>query len=180
MDDAHIEKVCNGDTEAFRYFITTYKDMAFTVAVSVVKDEYYAEEVVQDAFMKAFKGLKSFNRKAKFSTWFYRILINEAFMRLNKMKKEIVSFVPEYEQGNAAEHVLSSLSEDEQRHCINEALKKLPPKESLALRLFYLQEASIKEMGEMTGWSASNIKVILHRARKKMQTVLQQVMKSEL
>lgn len=154
--------------------------MAFTVAVSVVKDEFFAEEVVQDAFLKAFKGLKSFNRKAKFSTWFYRILINEAFMRLKKMKKEIVSFVPEYEQETTDEHTLLSLPEDEQRYCINEALKKLPPKESLVLRLFYLQEESIKDIGEITGWSVANVKVILHRARKRMQTVLQQIMKSEL
>lgn len=154
--------------------------MAFTVAVSVVKDECYAEEVVQDAFLKAFRGLKSFNRKSRFSTWFYCIVINEAFMRLKKMKKEIVSFVSEYEQGGTDEHVLLSLPEDEQQYCINEALKKLPPKESLVLRLFYLQEESIKEIGEMTGWSVSNVKVMLHRARKKMQVVLQQVMKSEL
>jgi len=76
--------------------------------------------------------------------------------------------------------MLLSLSEDEQRYCINEALKKLPPKESLVLRLFYLQEESVKEIGEITGWSASNVKVMLHRARKKMQVVLQQIMKSEL
>lgn len=151
--------------------------MAFTVAVSVVKDEFYAEEVVQDAFMNAFRGLKSFNRKSRFSTWFYRIVINEAFRRLKKMKREIVSFVPEYESGTLYENNLSSLPEDEQRYCINEALKQIPPKESLVLRLFYLQEESIKEISEMTGWSTGNVKVILHRARKKMQTVLQQIMK---
>lgn len=172
MDDIYIKKVCDGDTESFRYFLSKYKDMAFTVAVSVVKDEFTAEEVVQDAFLKAFNGLKSFNGKSKFSTWFYRIVTNEAFSRLRKLKKEVVSFVEEFEQELRDESALLSLQEEEQVYYINEVLKKLSPNESLVLRLFYLQEENIKEVCEITGWSESKVKVTLFRARKNMHSVL--------
>ena len=178
MDDFYITKVLEGDTEAFRYFIKNYKDMAFNVAVSIVKDEYYAEEVVQDAFIKAFKGLKSFKRAAKFKSWFYRIVINEAFQRLRKLKMEMVSFVPEEEIISLEHPLLYDLPEDDQKHIISEALKKLSPNESLVLTLFYLEEYSLADICTITGWSLSNKKVLLHRARKDMRMVLESKLKS--
>lgn len=87
MDNLYIDKVLGGDTEAFRYFLRTYKDMGYNIAISILNDEYFAEEVVQDAFMKVFNGLKSFKRKSKFKTWFYRIVVNESFQRLKKLKR---------------------------------------------------------------------------------------------
>jgi len=172
MDERYIKKVLEGDPEAFRYFLKNYKDMAFHVAVSIVKDAYYAEEVVQDAFMKAFKGLKSFNGTAKFKTWFYRIVVNEAFQRLRKMKREVVSFVPAEEIIVLECTPLYELPEEEQKHMIGEALNKLPPKESLVLTLFYLEEYGLADICNITGWSLSNTKVILHRARKDMRSML--------
>jgi len=180
MDDFYIRKVCDGDENAFRYFLREYKDMAFTVAFSVVKDEFAAQEVVQDAFIKAFKSLHSFSHKSTFRTWFYRIVVNEALMCLKKLKKEIISFTDEYTDEVADESLILSLGEGEQTYLINEALQKLPPKESLALQLFYLQEESIKEVCEITGWSETNTKVILHRARKNMFIVFTQLMKTQL
>lgn len=179
MDDIYIQKVLGGDREAFRYFLREYKDMAFSVAMSVVKDEFIAKEIVQDAFVKAFNALKSFTRQSKFSTWFYRIVVNEALSRLKKIKKEIISFNADYETDIPDDSFPESLKEEEQTYLINEALNKLNPNESLALRLFYLQEESIREVCEITGWSESNTKVTLHRARKNMFIVLSELMKSE-
>ncbi len=179
MDDIYIRKVCEGDTEAFRYFIKEYKDMAFSIAVSVLKDEFMAEEVVQDSFLKAFSGLHSFRGLSKFSTWFYRIVINEAFKRLKKSKREKLSFYGEFGEDIEDERVYSGLKEEEQAYLINKALDKLGPKESLVLRLFYLREESVKGVCELTGWSESNTKVILHRARKNMFAAINEIMKSE-
>jgi len=179
MDDLYISKVCAGDENAFRYFIKTYKDMAFSIAVSVVKDEFTAQEVVQDAFVKAFHHIRSFSKRSSFSTWFYRIVTNEALMRLRKMKKEIIAFTADLTVEVMDENALASLKEEEQHYLVNEALQKLPAKESLALRLFYLQEESVKEVCEITGWSESNTKTILHRARKNMFGILTQLMKTD-
>lgn len=180
LDEIYIRKVLEGDEASFRYFITKYKDMAFTVAISIVKDENIAQEVVQDAFLKAFKGLRSFKKQSGFGTWFYRIVMNEAFMRLKKMKQDILSFNAEYNEDLQDETAFFSLREAEQSHFINEALKRLPPKESLVLRLYYLQEESIKTVCEITGMSESNVKVILHRARKNMFRVIHQMKTKEL
>lgn len=180
MDDFYIGKICNGDHDAFRYFIKTYKDIAYSIAISVVKDEFIAQEVTQDAFMKAFKNIGSFSKKSTFSTWFYRIVMNEALMRLRKLKKEFIDFTDINDDDISDENAILSLKEDEQTYLINEALRKLSSKESLALRLFYLQEESVKEVCEITGWSEANTKIILHRARKNMFVVLTQLMKTDL
>ena len=178
MDDVYVKKVCQGDTEAFRYFLKTYKDMAFSLAVSILKDEFLADEVVQESFIKAFNGMKTFNSNSTFRTWFYRIVLNEAFQRRKKIKREFLEFQPEYKEEIMDESVLITLHKDEQIYYINEALKMLPDRESVVLRLFYLEEESIKDVCEITGWSESNTKVILHRARKSMFAALNKIRKS--
>ncbi len=179
MDDVFIKKVCAGDKDAFRYFVAKYKDMGFTVAVSLVKDEFTAQEVVQDAFVKAYRNLSSFSNRSSFRTWFYRIVVNEALMRLKRDKKEFISYTGELSNETVDQNTLATLKEEEQVYLINEALQKLPPKESLALRLFYLEEESIKEVCEITGWTESNSKVILHRARKNMFMIMHQLLKTQ-
>lgn len=139
-DDLYIRKVLDGDEGAFRYFITEYKDMAFTVAVSIVKEENIAEEVVQDAFLKAFNSLHAFKKEALFSTWFYRIVLNEALMRLRKMRREILTFSEDYDGDVRDEDVFFAMEESEESHLINEALKMLSPNESLVLRLFIFRK----------------------------------------
>ena len=177
MDDVYVEKVCRGDTESFRYFLKKYQDMAFSLSISILKDEFLAEEVVQESFIKAFNGMKSFNSKSSFRTWFYRIVLNEAFQRRKKIKREFLEFQPDYDEETLDESILLGLDKDEQIHTINEALKMLPDRESVVLRLFYLEEESIKDVCEITGWSESNTKVILHRARKSMLCALNKLMK---
>ncbi len=167
MDDVYIDKVLGGDTEAFRYFLKTYKDMGFTIAVSILNDEYFAEEVVQDAFMNAFNGLKSFKGKSKFKTWFYRIVVNESFQRLKKIKKEREFFDTTDTDVYSGLAVREGGGQNNGR--VHHAMQRLRPNERLALNLFYLEEYKVLEIVEITGWSRSNTKVILHRARKNLQ-----------
>ena len=170
MDDIYLDKVLSGDVDAFSYFIETYKNMAFNISISIVKDKQYAEEVVQDAFMKAFGGLKSFNRKATFKSWLYRIVVNESFLKLRSLKKtkHIVSL--EAENKEFEEASMDETSDDKTQK-IQKVLGMLSPNEGLALQLFYLEESSIKEIIHITGWTKANTKVLLHRARKSVREI---------
>lgn len=179
MDDIYLKKVKNGDVEAFRYFIRQYQHMAFSVALSVVKDEFLAEEVVQEAFINAFNKIASFKGQSKFSTWLYKIVINKAFRSVEKEKKWAFSEVDE--NGSVEyEDSLDKMGKDERMFYINETLKLMPAKESLSLRLFYLKEMSMDEIKEVTGWSLSNVKVILHRARKRFHGEINTMLKGEI
>ena len=175
MDDLFISKVCDGDHHAFRYFVSKYKDMAYSIALSIIKEEFVAQEIVQDAFIKAFKNLSSFSHKSTFSTWFYRIIVNEALGRKKREKREPVIYTEKIAEDAIDNEQLNLLNEEEQMQQVNEALLLLNANESLVLRLFYLQGESIKEVSEITGWSESNTKVLLHRARKNMYAIMKQL-----
>jgi len=181
MDGHYIKKVLDGQTEEFRYFIKQYKDLAFSVAFSVVKNEFTAAEVVQESFVKAYENLKSFKGESKFSTWLCRIVINESFKTARKEKRTVSEsgFVSAKDfQENPV--IFDELKESEQKYYINECFNRLPVNECLVLRLFYLAENNIKEICEITGWSESNVKVHLHRGRKNMQELLQKMLKTEV
>ena len=178
MDENCIHRILNGDPEAFRQLIAKYKDMAYSIAMSVVKDEFYAEEIIQGSFLIAFDKLVTFKGASKFSTWFYRIVINESFKLVKRHKAEFVDFMdapPEI--SDEIDNAILKLEVDDQKYFINEALKKISAKESLVLRLFYLDENSIEEIARITGWSSSNIKVVLHRARINLRYVLSDIYK---
>ena len=181
MDDLYIKKVLNGDIDAFRYFVTQYKNMAFTISMSVVKNEYTATEVVQESFVKAFQNLKSFKGNSKFSTWFYRIVINESIKTITRKGYKNVDIDAESINYPHTEPLaIDQLKEEEQKYYINEALNRLAANESLVLRLFYLNENHIDEICEMTGWTNSKVKVLLHRARKNFEMILERKLKGEL
>lgn len=173
MDDIYIQKVLDGNQDAFRFLIKKYKNLSYSYAMSVVKDEFIAQEVLQVSFIKAYTKLNTFKRNAKFSTWLYRIVVNEAFKVLNKRKKDFVVYEETTQNldGGTDEMILKT-DLDYQKYYINEALKKLGAKESLALRLFYLEEHSINEVKDITGWNTTNIKVLLHRGRNNMKKIL--------
>lgn len=167
MDDFYIDKVLNGDKQAFRYFVREYKDIAYNLAISIVKNAHNAEDVVQESFIKAFKNLQSFKRNAKFSSWLYRIVVNEAFMCLRKNKIDFAKIEDQTER-----LPLDETEECEKGVLVQKAILLLNPNEALVLNLFYLEEKKIKEIANITGCSVSNVKILLHRARKNIRKLL--------
>ena len=84
-----IKSVCGGEREAFYELVHPYERMIYATAISVVKNPADAEEVAQDAVLKAFSNLASFRAEAKFSTWILQITYNEAKMRLKKARSHL-------------------------------------------------------------------------------------------
>ena len=85
-DHILIEKVLAGDSNAFSGLIDRYKDMVYTLAIRIVKNNEDAEEVAQDSFIKAFEKLDSFKGSSKFSTWLYTIVYRTALTKVRKKK----------------------------------------------------------------------------------------------
>jgi RNA polymerase sigma-70 factor (ECF subfamily) len=183
MDETYIQRVINGDIDSFRYFVAKYKDHSFTVARSIIKSDFVAEEAVQDAFIKAFLNLHKFKKKARFSTWLYKIVVNESLKKIKKKKPDFVDIdgLPNDNYPNPiAVRPVDTLHEEDQKEMINRILDELPSGESLMLRLYYLEEKDMKEIKFITGFSLSNIKVILHRARKHSAALIEKSYKNEI
>jgi len=178
MDEkVQIQKTMNGDTYAFGYFVDKYQDMAMTIAYRVCQNLQDAEDVVQDSFIKAYRNLHAFKTESKFSTWLYSIVYNTAKTAvLRKVRYE------DYEQIDESGlysdlDTMNSIEENEKKELLNTALKKMPVDESVMLSLYYLEDIEIKEIAKILGLTKSNVKVILHRARKRMQTIMIKLLK---
>ena len=163
----YINRVLNGDINAFSYIIDEYKGMVYTIALRMLKNVEDAEELAQDTFIKAFNSLKNFKFESKFSTWLYRITYNAAISKLRKKQIETYnvedSVLPESEVLYSY-NAINELTKNEQKKYINETIKRLKEDEALMISLFYLQENSIEEISEITGFTLSNVKVKLYRA----------------
>ncbi|MFN8353159.1 MAG: sigma-70 family RNA polymerase sigma factor [Spirosomataceae bacterium] len=180
-DIAIIERILRGEQSGYRELAQRHKDYAFTIAYKILNHREDAEEVAQDAFMQAFGALASFNREAKFTTWFYRIVFNAAvgFKRKHKVYTEDI------ESSSEAQWIASyappdAVQQTEQRHYLNRALQQLSDDDRVMLTLFYLKEHSLEEIADITGISAETVKVKIHRARKRLADEMKTMLKGEV
>lgn len=175
-----INKILKGDTNSFGYFVDNYQDMAITIAYRICLNKQDAEDIVQNSFIKAFHNLQTFRTYSKFSTWFYRIVYNTAITHINSsiFSYDIVDYNEIKNQENTIDiNIIEQIDKEEKSKIINKAIERLPHDESLLISFFYLEENSIKDISLITGLSESNIKVKLHRGRKKLAEEINRMIK---
>jgi RNA polymerase sigma-70 factor (ECF subfamily) len=183
MEYQFINSILKGDISKYTYFVEKYKNMAFTISFRILDNTEDAEEVVQDSFLKAYKALSKFRYDSKFSTWFYKIVVNTSLSRIKRKKLHTESIDPDNASESFIENVeniYKNLTQDEQKEFINYALQKLEIEDRMLITLYYLNENSLDEISEITHIPYENIKMKLHRARKKMYIVLNNKLKSEI
>jgi RNA polymerase sigma-70 factor (ECF subfamily) len=174
-DEYHLERIRKGDTKSFAHLVERHKDLVFTLVVRITGNREDAEEVSQDVFLKAYQKLDQFKGDSKFSTWLYRIAFNEAVSKTRKRSLITVQLKEEIQESMTDEvgsHEIMGLNSREQKVLINHVLEKLNEIENTIVTLFYLEESSINEIAEITGMTVSNVKVKLHRIRKKMHHIM--------
>ena len=182
QDKIYITKVLEGDRNAFAYLVDKYKTMVYSLALRLVKDREEAEEISQDAFIKAYQSLASFKGKAKFSSWLYRIVYNTAISKLRQQPAGRVSL----DESNIADTLYieskqnyDALSAGERKKYLEKAMDSLDMDEKMLVILYYYEERDLDEIATIAGLTKTNTKVKLYRARKKMLTVLQSYLKEE-
>lgn len=182
-DKFYIERVLRGDVNAFSYLIEAYKGMVYTIALRLLKNSEDAEELAQDTFVKAFNSLKDFKFESKFSTWLYRITYNGAISKLRKKKIEVYDVenaeLPERDVISTY-NVVNELTRNEQQKYINQAIENLKDDDAFMITMYYLKENSIEEISVITDLTISNVKVKLHRARKRFYDELKLILKDEV
>lgn len=168
----YIERVLKGDKNAFRFLVDKYKSMALTIAYRVVKSESTAEDIAQQAFIKAYSNLHSFSKTSKFSNWLYRIVYNTSITYIRNTKKLHENYEENINQLDLTEdHNYDH--EENKKQIVQNAIDKLPQDEATIITLYYFDEISVKEVAEIVNISESNVKIKLFRARKKLEEFLQ-------
>ena len=178
-----IGRVLNGESECFYELVRPYERAIFLAALSLVRNEADAEDIVQEAVLKAFKGLHSFRQEAKFSTWLIQITLNEAKMRLRKDRPYLYESIEEGERGEDGDYIpkdladwreipSEALEQKELREALIKAVNSLPEKYRTVFVLRDVQQLSIAETVQALGISEASVKTRLSRARLKMRDTL--------
>lgn len=167
------------DTErghrSFSVFLDRYSRPLYVLIVQIVGCPEDAEELVQDVFLKAFRCLDSYKGECRFSTWLYRIAYNAAVSATRKKKQEFL-YIEEGTINNVpdekADETLCPTDDEERTAKLMQAIDLLNVEEKALITLFYFEEKSIEEIGEVLKLSSGNVKVKLHRTRKKIYLLM--------
>ncbi|MEZ4772361.1 MAG: sigma-70 family RNA polymerase sigma factor [Bacteroidia bacterium] len=182
-DLLHIKKVLQGETPAFGILVEKYQRYVFSLCLRILKNREEAEEAAQDTFMKAFRKLSTFQQSARFSTWLYKIAWNTSLDRLRSRKQNTDS-IDDREKERIADHQASGqleiLQSGQNVEIIQQLVSRLPEREASILTLYYLHECNVEEITGITGFTPSNVKIILFRGRNILRKQLEVMMKNEL
>ncbi len=174
----YIQCVKAGDTTAFSYIVSAYQRMVFNIILRIVNNREDAEDITQEVFVKVFKSLHTFKEESEFSTWLYRIAYNTTLSEVRKRK--IVHSSIEDDLSNVRDGVLSEdidgISTEEKVRYLELAMKSLPADEALIITMFYLNDQTIEQIGRITNLTQANVKVKLHRIRKKLAVEINKLM----
>jgi len=182
-DQYYIEAVRKGNVQAFSYLVEKYQKLVYTLALKLLKRPEDAEELAQDTFIKAYQKLDTYEGKSKFSTWLYSITYNAGISELRKRRIDFKSLEDQRfsDQDEMKMHdYYSETKKEDQEKYLNLALGKLPEDDQVLVTLYYYENQSMDDISEITGLTVSNIKVKIHRARKKMYSLLHEMLNEEI
>lgn len=182
-DTYYIGEVLDGKPNAYKYLVDKHKDHVYNLALRICGNREEAEEIAQDAFIKAYRSLPQFKMKSSFATWLYRIVYNTAISFIRTRKKAPLSLedFPADATDFIGVYTSEEQAEEEYRSSlVNFALQKISEEERGLIDLYYYEELKTEEIAEITGISKSNIKVKLFRARQKMIEIIKKIEKKNL
>jgi len=182
-DEYYIREILKGDSGSFSQLVERYQHLAFTLSLKLLNQREDAEDSAQEAFIKAYNSLRSFNGKSTFRTWFFRIVYNTAIIKLRSHRKSELKIedtrIPETEL-SVTENAMNQFNTDDRIKYLKLGLEKLDSEEQALLNLYYYNDFTMDEVAKITGLTVSNVKVKIHRSRKKLLKELTVILKDEV
>lgn len=177
-----IDKIKTGDMSSFEMLVNRHKNFAFTIADRILQNEEDAEEVAHDAFVKLLTSVDKFKGESKFTTWFYRIVMNMAISRTRKKKirTEDIDARPSGMAEYSSFEEFGGLNVQDRTYYLNKAIGQLKDEERLLITLYYFDELDMDEIVGVTKIDKGNLKVKIFRARKKLADLLHKLLPTEL
>ncbi len=178
-DAALVAKTKAGDVSAFGQLVQRHQRAVYAVVSRMVESRDDVEDIVQEAFVSAYKSMHAFKGEAAFSTWVYRIAVNTTIKHARKMKIRTATSIDDPNTG-LAETLVSNggdgpedAAQDRARNAaVREAVNTLPEKHRAVVVLYYFQELGCEEIAKILGCSVGTVWSRLHYACKKLQTQL--------
>ncbi len=172
-DDQILALLADPDSfdKGFRMLVSTYQERMYWHIRKMVMIHDDADDVLQNAFIKVYRGIKNFKGDSKLYTWLYRIATNEAITFLNKRKKKATAALDDGESGLANRLEADPYFDGNAIEMkLQRALAELPEKQREVFNMRYFDEMTYKDMSELTGTSIGALKASYHHAVKKIET----------
>ena len=178
-----IRRVQHGDLDAFELLMAAYEKNVYNVALQMTGNREDAQDMAQEAFLKAYSSLSSFRGDSKFSSWLYRIVANVCLdFKRRQSRRPRSSLTVEDDEGESVELDIADESQSPEtllerkltRDAVRRGLQELPPEQRQILLLREIQGLSYEEIGEVMDLEPGTVKSRIFRARKKLCAFLLQ------
>ncbi len=171
LDDHLIERMRRNDEGAYRLLVERHIDRAYGLALRILKNQADAEDVAQEAFVKAWLNRDKWQAgRAKFSTWLYRVIVNRCIDLQRSPRSEWIDNVPE--PADTAEDSVATIQKQQIYSRLEEAVDRLPTQQRAAVVLSYYEEMTNAEIAEVMGTTISATEALLKRGRQRLREIL--------
>jgi RNA polymerase sigma-70 factor, ECF subfamily len=179
-----VQRLKAGDQDAYEVLVRTHSSRLLAVTRRILTSEDDARDAVQDAFILAFRNIRTFEGESRLSTWLHRVAINAALMKLRSRRRRpeepLDPLLPSYQDdGHHVEQFQSweepaddALARRRRRALVRESIERLPENYRTVLLLRDIEEIGTEEAAQMLGISVNAVKIRLHRARQALRTLL--------
>ena len=164
-----LEACRRGEAGAFEELVERTHRRVYTLAYRLVGDRHDAEDVAQEAYLRAFRALGRFREDARFETWLYRIVTNAAMTHLRRRGRFGVLLSEDREERPTGEPEARSVEETVERDELKRALAALPPGTRTVIVLKDVYGLSVQEIAEEVGLTEGAVKLRLHRGRRRLK-----------
>lgn len=175
LDLEDIELCRNGDGNAYRRIVERHQQRVGAMMWRFSRDPETHEELVQDAFVEAYTSLGNYRATAPFAHWLARIATRVGYRYWRRRRREAARptfTLQEWDQ--PADRDPNAMGEAEAADLLHRVLESLPPRDRLVLTLRYVEDLSVAETAQRTGWSPSMVKVQVWRARQKLKALFEE------
>lgn len=160
----------NGDTDAFSELVRRHQHIVYNVSYRFMRDQALAEDMAQDAFLKAFRLLKGFRGDCSFSTWMYRVTCSVCLTELNRRKRRgEVELLPTHAGEASSPQLESSDLPEHIRRCVG----LLPDRYAQIITLYYLKGTNYDEIAQVMEIPMGTLKTWMFRARKQLRKIVE-------
>lgn len=173
-------RASEGDTGAFQLLVARYQRPMAALVSRMTRRNDDVDDIVQELFLRAWRGLPRFRGESQFSTWLYRIAVNTTIKHKQRSKAELFQALPTDETGGGLEALRASEESDpealaqrgERERLLREAVMRLPEKQRIVVQLHYFDGKSCEEISQVIGCSVGTVWSRLHYACKRLRSVL--------
>jgi RNA polymerase sigma-70 factor (ECF subfamily) len=173
-DDALVASALGGDETAFTELVRRHKRRVFSAASRFARDDHQLDDLCQEVFIRAFRHLSKFRGEAPFEHWLSRITVSACydFLRKERRTREQIS-LDAHDFDLRDSRCDASASARGASELLAFAMRQLSADERLIITLAEIEDRSMREISELTGWSESNVKVRAFRARQNLKKILE-------